>query len=126
MEEWGVSIGPGTIHHSDFSVDAGLEITDRLLALAEVPTAVFTANDSLALGVMSAAQRAGVSVPDQLSVVGFNDTPLAARLAVPLTSVKVDFARIAADALDLLLSPAATDRPAVQPHLVERASVASI
>ena len=71
--------------------------------LAPLATAVFTANDNLAIGVMFAAQRAGVAVPDRLSIVGYTDTPIAARLSVPLTSVKVPFADLASDALDLLL-----------------------
>jgi LacI family transcriptional regulator len=52
---------------------------------------------------MFAAQRAGVAVPDRLSIVGYTDTPIAARLSVPLTSVRVPFADLASDALDLLL-----------------------
>jgi LacI family transcriptional regulator len=124
MAAYGVPVAPETVHYSDFSVEAGLDIAGRLLALADVPTAVFTANDSLALGVMSAAQRAGLVMPEQLSIVGYNDTPLAQRLAVPLTSVRVPFDEVAADALTLLLdSPGRATAP-VTPTLVERASVA--
>lgn len=126
MAEYGAKVQPGTVHYSDFSVDAGLEITGRLLALANVPTAVFTANDSLALGVMSASQRAGIRVPEQLSVVGYNDTPLAQRLAVPLTSVRVAFDEVAAKALGLLLNTETASTSPVVPHLVERDSVATL
>lgn len=126
MAEYGAKVQPGTVHYSDFSVDAGLEITGRLLALANVPTAVFTANDSLALGVMSASQRAGIRVPEQLSVVGYNDTPLAQRLAVPLTSVRVAFDEVAAKALGLLLNTETASTSPVVPHLVERNSVAKL
>ncbi|MCP2636142.1 LacI family transcriptional regulator [Microbacterium sp. HD4P20] len=128
MEAYEMPIRPGTVHHSDFSVDAGMEIADRLFALAEVPTAVFTANDSLALGVMSAAQRAAIRVPEDLSIIGFNDTPLAQHLAVPLTSMRVSFETVAANALTLLLEPegdAAAVSP-VTPVLVERSSVATL
>lgn len=127
MAAAGIEVGPGLVRHTDFSVDAGQEVGKDLLALAEVPTAVFTANDSLALGIMSAAQRADVKVPDDLSIVGFNDTPLAPRLAVPLTSVRVPFEELAAAALDLLFAPPGDHSATpVVPTLVERDSVASI
>ncbi|RRS01255.1 LacI family DNA-binding transcriptional regulator [Glycomyces terrestris] len=128
MEEAGLPVPPELVHHSDFSIDAGVDVGRRLLALADVPTAVFTANDSLAIGVMFAAQRAGVDVPGRLSIVGYTDTPIAARLSVPLTSVNVPFDALAADALDLLLADGG-DRPAAprlsDPSLVVRDSVAA-
>lgn len=127
MAAAGIDVRPGLVRRTNFSVDAGQEVGEELLALAEVPTAVFTANDSLALGVMSAAQRADVKVPDELSIVGFNDTPLARRLAVPLTSLRVPFDQVAAAAMDLLLAPADNRQVApVVPTLIERDSVASI
>lgn len=127
MGDAGIDVAPELVSASDFSVDAGLDIGGRLLALAQPPTAVVTANDSLALGVMSAAQRRGVRVPDDLSLVGFNDTPLASRLAVPLTSVRVPFDEVARNAVDLLLGDVGLPSPAaVQPELVIRESVASL
>ena len=127
MASFDAPIRPGTVHHTDFSVEAGMETADRLLALAEIPTAVFTANDSLALGVMSAAQRAGVRMPEELSIVGFNDTPLAQRLAVPLTSMRVSFDTVAANALTLLLQPESAESISpVTPVLVQRSSVATL
>lgn len=103
MADAGLEVRPELVHFTNFSMQAGTQVAERLLALADVPTAVFTANDSLAVGLVSAATRAGLRVPHDLSVVGFNDTPLAALLPTPLTSVAVSFADIAAHATALLL-----------------------
>ena len=62
-------------------------------------------NDHTAVGVLAAAQRCGLVVPDDLSVVGYNDIPLAARLPTPLTSVRTAFDTIAAEALAIVLQP---------------------
>ncbi len=61
-------------------MESGEEAGQRLLAADPRPTAVFAVNDNTAIGLFSAVRRAGVRVPDDLSVVGYNDIPLAARL----------------------------------------------
>jgi LacI family transcriptional regulator len=127
MADAGIAVPPELIHFSDFSMAAGAEVGHRLLALAEPPTAVFTANDSLAVGLTAVAQRAGLTMPANLSVVGYNDTPVASYLPVPLTSVRVPFRAIARDAVELLLDPEARTNGAMRvsaPQLVERDSVA--
>lgn len=127
MAEVGAPVAPELVHYSNFSMDAGEEIGLRLLALAELPTAVFTANDSLAVGLMATLHRAGLAVPDDISIVGYNDTPIAARLTTPLTSVAVPFRAIARNAVELLLDPRARDSGEVRvaaPELVPRESVA--
>lgn len=126
MAEAGAPVAPELVHYSNFSMDAGEEIGVRLLALAQLPTAVFTANDSLAVGLMASVHRAGLEVPQRLSIVGYNDTPLAARLATPLTSVAVPFRSIARDCVELLLDPQAREAGATRvspPELVVRDSV---
>jgi LacI family transcriptional regulator len=128
MAEAGAAVAPELVHHSNFSMDAGEEIGLRLLALAELPTAVFTANDSLAVGLMATVHRAGLAVPRDLSIVGYNDTPIAARLTTPLTSVAVPFRSIARDAVELLLDREARDAGETRvstPELVVRDSVAA-
>lgn len=126
LESAGVEVAPELVLESNFSMEAGADAGRRLLALAEPPTAVFTANDSLAVGLLAVAQRRGLRVPAELSVVGYNDTRLASNLAVPLTSVRVDFTHLARDAMDLLttrgeIEPGLTRTTA--PILVERESV---
>jgi LacI family transcriptional regulator len=70
--------------------DAGLQIA----AMDARPTAVFAANDSMAVGVMSAMTERGIVVPDQMSVVGFDDIPIAHYVVPPLTTIRVDIAEV--------------------------------
>lgn len=73
----------------DFSEASGHRAVQQLLALPERPTAIFCANDSMAIGGLSAAHEAGLRVPADLTMVGFDDIPLAQYLSPPLTSVHV-------------------------------------
>lgn len=77
-------------------------MAERSLALRERPTAIFAINGKTAIGVLSALTRAGLSVPGDISLVGYNDVPIVSQLLVPLTSVRVPFEQIAAMALELL------------------------
>ncbi|CAM5286400.1 HTH-type transcriptional repressor PurR [Streptomyces griseomycini] len=84
-------------------VAAGRDAGARLLGLADRPTAVFCANDLLALGVLQAMYAAGVGVPDDLAIVGYDDIEFAAAAAVPLTSVRQPAVTMGAMAAELLL-----------------------
>ncbi|MEU6549319.1 LacI family DNA-binding transcriptional regulator [Streptomyces sp. NPDC046915] len=86
----------------DWSADSGYELGRRLAAHADV-TAVFASNDQMALGVLRAFHEAGRPVPDEVSVVGYDDIPEAAHLLPPLTTVRTDFAEIGTRSLRLLL-----------------------
>ncbi|MFJ3230846.1 LacI family DNA-binding transcriptional regulator [Streptomyces sp. NPDC086787] len=110
---------------------AGRVAGARLLGLTDRPTAVFCANDLLALGVLQAMYAAGVAVPDDLAIVGYGDIEFAAAAAVPLTSVRQPAVTMGAVAAELLLEETGTHggpgahehRQAVlQPHLVVRRS----
>lgn len=81
--------------------DEGNAMMQRLLALPNPPTAVFAANDDLALGAMQAAAALGVAVPGQLSIVGFDDVGLASHLG--LTTIKQPIAEMAAKAMRAVL-----------------------
>src|SRR6185312_4110148 len=110
---------------STFSMESGEDAGRALLALDPRPTAVFAVNDNTAVGLLSAVQRAGLRVPEDLSVVGYNDIPLAARLPVPLTTVRVPFREIADAAIGLLLDVQAGGAPQTRtfsPTLIPRAS----
>ncbi|MFF9241254.1 LacI family DNA-binding transcriptional regulator [Streptomyces sp. NPDC014801] len=95
-------------------VAAGRDAGARLLGLADRPTAVFCANDLLALGVLQAMYAAGVGVPDDLAIVGYDDIEFAAAAAVPLTSVRQPAVTIGALAAELLLEE--TEERGGQPH----------
>ncbi|MER5440665.1 LacI family DNA-binding transcriptional regulator [Streptomyces sp. NPDC002790] len=113
-------------------VAAGRDAGARLLGLTERPTAVFCANDLLALGVLQSLYAAGVRVPDDIAIVGYDDIEFAAAAAVPLTSVRQPAVHMGALAADLLLEEIeATDDPerahehrrvVLQPELVVRGS----
>jgi LacI family transcriptional regulator len=111
-------------------VAAGRDAGARLLGLGDRPTAVFCANDLLALGVLQALYAAGVSVPDDLAIVGYDDIEFAAAAAVPLTSVRQPAVVMGALAAELLLeeTESATAeahehrRVVLQPELVVRGS----
>ncbi|MFP3381408.1 substrate-binding domain-containing protein, partial [Bacillus sp. SIMBA_069] len=66
--------------------------------------AIFASNDQMALGLMHAAAELGLSVPHDLSVVGFDDIPEAKHFAPPLTTIRQDFGLLGAQAIDVLLA----------------------
>ncbi|MFI2200215.1 LacI family DNA-binding transcriptional regulator [Streptomyces sp. NPDC020192] len=86
----------------DWSADSGYALGRRLAERPEV-TAVFVSNDQMALGVLRAFHEAGRGVPDEVSVVGYDDIPEAAHFLPPLTTVRTDFAEIGTRSLRLLL-----------------------
>ena len=88
----------------DFGEESGHRAGAALLHLEPRPTAVFAANDAMAIGLLSALQEAGVRVPDDVAVVGFDDIPIARFLTPPLTSVRVSIAELGGRALERLLT----------------------
>ena len=122
FSEAGLELADARVISTGYGIESGHEAGRRLLEAS--PTAIFAANDNLAIGVVAAATAAGLTVGRELSVVGYNDIPLAAMLPVPLTSVRTPFDQIAMSALDLLGSPAGTTTRAL-PTLIPRASTAT-
>ena len=110
----------------DWSARAGYE-HGRALGGDPAVTAIFAANDQMALGVLRALHEAGREIPAQVSVVGFDDIPEAPYLMPPLTTVRQDFDEVGSRSLHLLLARIETgERVAggslVQPELIVRAS----
>jgi LacI family transcriptional regulator, galactose operon repressor len=93
---------PQLVVESNFNVEGGLTAASHLLALPEPPTAIFAFNDQLAIGTMQAARARGLSVPDALSVVGFDDTAEAALVTPALTTVRQPLAEMGRIAVSLL------------------------
>lgn len=81
----------------------GREAMEALMALPEPPTAVFAASDLLAVGAMRAAQGLGLAIPDDVSIVGFDDMDIAAYMHPPLTTIRVDAYRIGRLAAQILI-----------------------
>lgn len=86
-----------------FDVQGGYEAARRLLTKPQRPTAIFAANDFLAVGAMQAAHEAGLDIPADLSVVGFDDVDLAAHTNPPLTTVRVYKRELGIQAAKMLL-----------------------
>jgi DNA-binding LacI/PurR family transcriptional regulator len=115
--------------HGDWSARSGYDLGRQVLA-GERPTAVFVANDQMALGLLRAVQEAGMRVPEDMSVVGFDDIPEAAYFAPPLTTVRQEFTELGELGVQLLLEQieaGATSRAptTIEPELIVRASTAA-
>ncbi|WP_166355194.1 LacI family DNA-binding transcriptional regulator [Phytoactinopolyspora limicola] len=118
------------VEFADFQVDAGREAAARLLDRADVD-AIFGANDLIAIGAMHALRSAGRSVPDDVQVVGMDDTILAATSFPPLTSVSLGSRERGGLAADMLLArlrgePGAARRETVPPALTVRESTRGV
>ena len=85
----GIAPDPAYEMPGDFTEATGQQAVQRLLALPVPPTAIFCANDAMAIGAVFAVHDAGLRVPDDVTVVGFDDIPMAQYLSPPLTSVHV-------------------------------------
>jgi LacI family transcriptional regulator, galactose operon repressor len=125
LEESGIAVDDTLIAGNAFSMESGETAGRALLDRADRPTAIFAVNDNTAIGVMAAAHALGLSIPDDLSLIGYNDIPVVSRLPVPLTTVRVPFTQIAAAALDLLREASRNDPPRIlvaSPTLIPRRS----
>lgn len=115
----------------DLTIEAGREVGERLAAIPaeERPTAVITAIDLLAFGVMQALLQHGIRVPDEISLTGYDDVAFTRQLSVPLTTVHRPHLEMGAEAARLLMATIAGETPAprhvvFQPELVVRDSTA--
>jgi len=88
----------------DFREASGFAAGETILERRTRPTAVFAANDSMAIGLLAALRRAGCAVPRDLAVVGFDDVTIATYLNPPLTTVSVDACRLGREAVDMMLA----------------------
>ncbi|MEU9202599.1 LacI family DNA-binding transcriptional regulator [Streptomyces sp. NPDC048332] len=110
---------PAAVVPTDFSAAAAISATERLLALAPCPTAIVYANDSMAVCGIGTAQRAGLSVPGDLSVIGYDDLPLGRWLHPALTTVDQRVTEVGAAAARSLLAEVGQSE-APSPGLVGR------
>lgn len=88
---------------ADFTKAGGQRAARELMALADPPTAVFAANDSMAVGALSAFREAGVRVPEDVALVGFDDVPITRYVTPPLSSVRVDLPRFGERAVERVM-----------------------
>ena len=105
VEAAGLEIDLESVVEGDFSFKSGVQAAEIILASKNRPTAIFASNDDMAAGVVSVASRLGLSVPGELSVGGFDDTPLAQILYPQLTTIKQPIYEMGHMAANLLIKP---------------------
>jgi LacI family repressor for deo operon, udp, cdd, tsx, nupC, and nupG len=91
------------IFDGDFSMDSGRSAARQWLGLDDRPTAVFCASDEMAVGFMGAAQHAGVRVPDDVSIIGFDNIEMVGHLPPALTTIRQPRTEIGVRAAEMLL-----------------------
>jgi LacI family transcriptional regulator len=131
MRDAGIALPRSMIAEGNYTFESGLIAAERLLDVVPRPTAIFSCNDEMAAGVIHATCQRGLIVPRDLSVIGFDDTPIAAHMWPPLTTVRWPIASMARSAaLKLITGIADNDEDgAVQEPsmflstLIRRASV---
>ena len=116
----GIDADTAPVEQGYFSYRSGLIASERLLAREDPPTAIFASNDDMAAATISVAHRRGLLVPDDLSVVGFDDTALATSLWPELTTVKQPIAAMAEAALELIVADLRGRRGVVARKFTER------
>lgn len=112
-EDRGIAIDPSLIRDGDFTIGPGERETKALMARPAPPTAIFCASDRTAVGCYEALKTLGIRVPDDVSVIGFDDDPLASIVTPPLNTVRVPHARMGEIAVEYLLRRASGKRPAI-------------
>lgn len=127
LEEAGLPVEDDWMRISDFTVEAGKQSTRELLDSPDRPSAIFACNDMLAIGAIQATREKGLSVPDDLSVVGFDDTVLATMIDPPLTTVAQPIQDMGSKVMDLLVEEIKKEKRTKQrvvllPELVIRES----
>jgi LacI family transcriptional regulator len=131
MREIGVAVRPELLVEGDHRLEGGMQAAARLLAAHPRPTAVLCSNDMTAIGVMRQCYEAKVSIPHDLSVVGFDDIRMAQFVLPPLTTVQMSQSELARLAFQALLAEVRREAPApggseyvLQTNLVLRESTA--
>jgi len=100
----GLSVRPEYLPDGSYHRETAVELAQRLLTLAEPPTAVFAGNDTLAYSVIDVAAALGLRVPQDLSVIGFDDLPASALTNPPLTTIRQPLREIGATAANMLIT----------------------
>jgi LacI family transcriptional regulator len=91
LSDAGIELDPALVYQGNFSEQSGMDGGQHLLSLAEPPTAIFAASDAMAQGAMTAIREKGLRIPEDISVIGFDDIPSAAMTRPPLTTLRHPF-----------------------------------
>jgi LacI family transcriptional regulator, galactose operon repressor len=120
LTEAGLDWDQAPVEQGYFSYRSGLSAGERLLSRSNRPTAIFASNDDMAAATISVAHRRGLVVPDDVSIVGFDDTALATSVWPELTTVKQPIAAMAEAALELMIADLRSHRSGAQRKFTER------
>ncbi|MBB5710797.1 LacI family DNA-binding transcriptional regulator [Sphingomonas xinjiangensis] len=112
LEAAGIDAGIMPVEQGDFTFRSGIDAAERLFDARRRPTAIFASNDDMAAAAVGVAHRRGLHVPQDVSIVGFDDTSLATTVWPELTTVRQPIAPMAEAALNLLLARIRADRRA--------------
>jgi LacI family transcriptional regulator, galactose operon repressor len=112
LKEIGIPVNPGLIVEGDHTIEGGMAAFEELLQKSPQPTAVICSNDMTAIGVMRKSYEAGISIPDGLSLIGFDDIRLAQFVLPPLTTIQMSQAELARLAFFALLKEVQREAPA--------------
>ena len=118
---------PALVMRGDFNIISGLNCTNRLLEMEDPPTAIFACNDLMAMGAMQSAFNHGLIIPDDLSVVGFDDIYMSKYAVPPLTTIKLPIHQLAEEAVKCFFNrienPSSACRTVtLEVHLEDRSS----
>lgn len=113
LAEFGLDVAEKYLLTGGYTFDSGVECGRQLIEMDAPPTAVFCGNDEMALGVFKAARDAGIRIPEDLSVIGYDDSPIAERIWPTLTSVRLPIKHMGRIAAQLLVSN--HDRVSMEP-----------
>jgi LacI family transcriptional regulator len=126
LDRAGLAFEPALVLPGDFDFDSGVAAARQFLDRPNRPTAIFASNDDMAAGVLSVAHDMGLSVPEDISVAGFDNTTLARMVWPQLTTINQPTRELAFAATQLLLQGAQLTHRRLPHDLVERDSVAAI
>lgn len=126
MEAASLQVDPELVRPGQYTFESGVEAGQALVDLDDPPTAIFASNDEMAIGAMIAARRSGLLIPEDMSIVGFDDTPLSSHVWPALTTVRWPIAEMAQTAARKLIKPEngkLNEQWLLPSQLIERASV---
>ncbi|WP_318419302.1 substrate-binding domain-containing protein [Photobacterium leiognathi] len=131
MDEAGFSVEPSWVVEADFECEGGYNAFSQLHANGALPSALVVANDMMAMGVINAANELGIQIPEQLSIIGYDDIHIAKFMSPSLTTIHQPKYRLGQAAVETLLTRLDEPETApriieLEPTLVERNSVKSL
>ncbi|WP_318471494.1 substrate-binding domain-containing protein [Photobacterium leiognathi] len=131
MDEAGFSVKPSWVVEADFECEGGYNAFSQLHANGTLPSALVVANDMMAMGVINAANEVGIQIPEQLSIIGYDDIHIAKFMSPSLTTIHQPKYRLGQAAVETLLTRLDEPETApriieLEPTLVERNSVKSL